>query len=248
MKELLPLADEVKRIVIDRELESLRWHHPLEELYQLETEAIASGFVVAPIIVWNGILIDGHESRQIVLRNPRLHFRLYEMSFMSRNEMLIWFCKNQLSQSTAHAFRCYLIGKLYALQKIPNGNRLRFKGSKDRSLLDHRTTRDRLADEYQVSSASIARAERFAKGLDAAETERPGIKQEVLTGAIRPSKHFIEAIALTDSANRKQMIEELCFGLPIMKQTSVRHEKELPSTDNSIQITIKITIEGRSND
>ncbi len=45
-----------------------------EEFQQLETNILADGVVISPIIVWNGVIVDGHNRYRIVSRHPEIPF------------------------------------------------------------------------------------------------------------------------------------------------------------------------------
>ena len=49
----------------------------------------------------------------------------------------------------------------------------------------------------------------FAKGVDAAEEALPGIKQEILTGTIKPTASAVAAIAKADPEERPQLAAAL---------------------------------------
>ena len=56
-------------------------------------------------------------------------------------------------------------------------------------------TCERIAAENGVARNTVIRAEQFANGVDAAEEAVPGIKQEILTGSIKPTEKAVAAIA-----------------------------------------------------
>ncbi len=53
------------------------------------------------------------------------------------------------------------------------------------------------------------RAGWYAQGVDAAEEALPGIKQEILTGAIKPTETAVAAIAKAEPAERPQLAAAL---------------------------------------
>ena len=60
-----------------------------------------------------------------------------------------------------------------------------------------------------MSSASVIRAEQFANGVDAAEEAVPGIKQEILTGSIKPTEKAVAAIAKAPQEERPALVQQL---------------------------------------
>ena len=69
-----------------------------EEFQQLETNILADGVVISPIIVWNGVIVDGHNRYRIVSRHPEIPFTTCEKAFADRYDAIAWICKNQLGR------------------------------------------------------------------------------------------------------------------------------------------------------
>ena len=82
--------------------------------------------------------------------------------------------------------------------------------SRDRSgplIVKDRThaTRKRIAHETRTGEDHVERSRRFARGEDTAEEVLPGIKNEILSAAIKPTKGEVAAIAKANEADRLQM-------------------------------------------
>ena len=76
-------------------------------------------------------------------------------------------------------------------------------------MISKEKTCERIANENGVSSASVIRAEHFAMGVDAAEEAVPGIKQEILTGSIKPTEKAVAAIAKAPPEERPALVQQL---------------------------------------
>ena len=176
-----------------------------EELKQLEENILADGVVINPLIVWNDVIVDGHNRYHILQKHPEIQFTTYEKEFPDRYAAIAWICKNQLGRRnlTPQQFK-YLVGQRYEAEKQSKG--IEFQGnqytSQDRSGLGQNDpdqklhgTRSRIAKETQTSDSYVRRAAHFAKGVDAAEETEPGIKQEILSGSIKPTEKAVAAIA-----------------------------------------------------
>lgn len=50
------------------------------------------------MIVWNGILIDGHNRWKIIQENPDISYKVTEVIFFNRNEAKLWIIRNQLGR------------------------------------------------------------------------------------------------------------------------------------------------------
>lgn len=83
---------------IDPEFESLIPPLSDEEFQQLKDNIISEGRVRDALIVWNGIILDGHNRWKIVQENPDIPFSTEEMSFTTRNEATAWMIRNQLGR------------------------------------------------------------------------------------------------------------------------------------------------------
>jgi len=70
-------------------------------------------------------------------------------------------------------------------------------------------TRQRIADDSGTSESYVMRAGWYAQGIDAAEEVIPGIKQEILTGAIKPPETAVAAVAKAGPGERPQLAAAL---------------------------------------
>ena len=70
-------------------------------------------------------------------------------------------------------------------------------------------TCQRIANENNVSASFVRRSEFFAKGVDATEEAVPGIKQEILSGSIRPTEKAVAAIAKAPPEERPALVQQL---------------------------------------
>ena len=188
-----------------------------EELKQLEENILADGVVINPLIIWDGVIVDGHNRYRILQKHPEIQFTTYEKAFSDRYEAIAWICKNQLGRRnlTPQQFK-YLIGQQYEAEKCTsnyNGNRFT-SGDKSRCVQNEHTykperTAERIARENNLSDSYVRRAEHFAKGVDAAEEAVPGIKQEILTGSIKPTEKAVAAIAKAPPEERPALVQQL---------------------------------------
>ena len=93
-----------------------------EELEQLEKNIVNDGKVINPIIVWNGLIVDGHNRYTILQKHPDIPYTVHEKAFASRYEAIIWICKNQLGRrNLTPEQKLFLIGKQYEAEKSSHG-------------------------------------------------------------------------------------------------------------------------------
>lgn len=198
-----------------------------EELEQLEKNIVNDGKVINPIIVWNGLIVDGHNRYTILQKHPDIPYTVHEKEFADRYEAIIWICKNQLGRrNLTPEQKKYLVGKQYEAEKalIPNE-----KGANQYTSLvggqnDHQPknekTRARIARETNTTDSFVRRAEVFAKGIDAAEEAVPGTRQKVLSGEVKPTAAEIASVARAPPEERPALVEKICTPKKPKKSTN----------------------------
>ena len=70
-------------------------------------------------------------------------------------------------------------------------------------------TRAQIANDTSTSESYVMRAGWYAQGVDAAEEALPGIKQEILTGAIKPTETAVAAVAKAAPEERSRLAADL---------------------------------------
>lgn len=177
-----------------------------EEEQQLEQNILHEGRLLNPIIIWNGFILDGHTRYRILRKHPFIAFQIQEIELDNRYAALSWICQNQLGRRNLDPERKkFLMGKLYESEKLARG------GSKERAHDENGrftstvqndplrakqlSTCERIAAQNGVGAATVKRAEKYAKGVDAAEDAVPGAREEILTGRIKATDAEITALA-----------------------------------------------------
>ena len=89
-------------------------------------------------------------------------------------------------------------------------------------------TCERIAAENGVARNTVIRAEQFANGVDAAEEAVPGIKQEILTGSIKPTEKAVAAIAKAPQEERPALVQQLRTTKEPEKPEEKHKDKEKP--------------------
>ena len=210
----------LQNLSVDPEFESKIPPLREEELKQLEENILADGVVINPLIVWKGIIVDGHNRYRILQQHPEIQFTIYEKEFPDRYANL-----------TSQQFK-YLMGQQYKAEKTAYGGDRKSDTAKSSyqndNLISKEKTCERIANENGVSSASVIRAEHFAMGVDAAEEAAPGIKQEILTGSIKPTEKAVAAIAKAPQEERPALVQQLRQTKEPEKPEEKHKDKEKP--------------------
>ena len=185
-----------------------------EELNQLEANILRDGRILNPIIVWEGLIVDGHNRYTIAKKHPEIPFTIHEKEFASRYEAIIWICKNQLGRrNLTPEQKYYLMGKQYEAEKAAHGGDRKSSDAKSSSLnanlIDSTKTCDRIAEENGVSKDIVIRASKYMKGVEIAEELMPGLKQSILSGQTKVSKADIHRLAKAAYYDRAQILQDI---------------------------------------
>ena len=185
-----------------------------EEFDQLEANILADGVVINPLIVWNNVIVDGHNRYRILREHPEIPFQVHQKEFGDRYEAIAWICKNQLGRrNLTPAQRKYLIGKQYEAEKARYGGDRKSEeiksSSQNGNLIENDKTCARIAKENGISKNTVIRYETYSTGVDASEEAVPGIKQMILSGDIHPPDKDVAAVARAPSEERKALVEQL---------------------------------------
>ena len=223
----------LNQIKIDPEFQGKIPPLTFEELNQLESNILREGRIINPIILWNGIIVDGHNRFTIAKKHLEIPFSTHEKEFSDRQEAIIWICKNQLGRrNLTPEQKKYLIGKQYEAEKMSHGASDGFRGNQHdlvsagkRHLPTGTQTCTRIAKENGVGKTYVKDAEQYAKGIDAAEEAVPGTKQKILSGEIKPTAAEILSVTTVPPEERSARVSEICHPKQRMKRTVSTQEK-----------------------
>ena len=190
-----------------------------DELDLLEENVIAAGVIYAPLITWDGMILDGHNRFRLIQKYPNLEYTTIELNFANRFEAIAWVCKNQLGRRNLNEQQVkYLTGTRYEAEKASHGGDRdssrdengRFTASvQNEHLRSAGKTRKRIAEEQNVSESYVMRAAEFAKGIDIADEIDPGIRQDVLSRKIKPTQEAVAAVAKAEPHKRAALVAML---------------------------------------
>lgn len=177
-------------IKIDQEFKDLIPAISEEELKGLEESIIKEG-CRDPLVLWDDIIIDGHNRFDICTRHE-IKFKTVVKGFDDRDQAKLWIICNQLSRRNLPPIQMsYLRGLQYTLEKKEHGGQIPGSmGQNDPSL----TTAERIAEQHHVSPATVKRDAKFAEAVDQLPPEE---KKEVLSGKSEKTKS--ELIGRTDT-------------------------------------------------
>ena len=93
----------VYELTVDSEFRDLIPPLNEEELKLLEESIVADG-CESPLIVWNGVIIDGH-NRYAICRKHDIPFSIQEKNFDTREEVMLWMLRNQLGRRNLNNYQ-----------------------------------------------------------------------------------------------------------------------------------------------
>lgn len=209
--------EDIRNIAIDPDFESVCPPLTEDEFAQLEENILSDGEVRDALVVWNNTLIDGHNRRQIILKHPELPFQMKEISFNDKYEAIAWICKNQTGRRNLTSDQlAFLIGMQYEAERHTNGAADGFRGNQNAKVVvgksfplpDAHVTSSRIASENGISERTVRSFGAYAKGVNAAEAACPGIKQELLSGSLKPTRKEVSSLAKLSSDEVADKISE----------------------------------------
>ena len=167
-KKLYPLK-------VDNELATLI--PPLQDVEQkMLTESILANGCEMPLVVWNGIIVDGHNRYRICVEN-NIPFATEEKEFESKDAVKVWIIRNQLGRRNLQDFqRCELVLPLEELLKseaerarrdaIRNYRRGNTVETPQNSAASNKETRDILSEMAGVSHDTLTKAKKIIASAD----------------------------------------------------------------------------------
>jgi len=189
-------------ITIDEEFKSLL---PAldEKTYAMLEESLLENGCMHPLVLWNGVLIDGH-NRYEICQKHEIPFKVEEKEFRNRDEALIWIITTQVARRNLNPIQLsYYRGLHYHADKrlvknVAGNNQYEQmyevkaqNGPKPQS----GTTSIRLSDEYNVSKNTIKRDAQLANAIDAIGESSPEAKREILSGKSPITRKHLQNLA-----------------------------------------------------
>ncbi|MDD4422897.1 MAG: hypothetical protein PHD46_07660 [Eubacteriales bacterium] len=224
-----------------------------KEYLQLEENILSDG-CLDPIIVWEGIIVDGHNRYEICKRHG-ISFQVYEMDFDSREAVIAWICAHQLGRrNITEETRKFLIGMQYESEKIVNSRRNehgknQFSASDSEDTTSdspsaddegyipsgHRTAQ-RIAVENNVSYNTVQKYAIYTRALELLGKKAPDIVPKILSGRYKIShSNVVEMSRLSP-----EQIAKVCKRIEEMQQPFVQYK----NTRSEIQdISISPSVE-----
>ncbi len=184
-----------------------------EEYEKLEASILSEG-IRDPLVVWQGILLDGYH-RYKIAQEHGLEYKTVDVELPDRCAAKEWILVNQLGRrNLTEQEASYYRGKLYQNRKQLHGGD---RKSKAQNVL-LKTTAEELGKEYGVSHMTIKRDEQFSKAVDKVADEIGAeARNAILSGQAKVPKESVEQL-VDIKQKAPEFIEPILSGeMPISK-------------------------------
>jgi len=161
-----------------------------EEYDKLEASILSEG-IRDPLVIWQGILLDGYH-RYKIAQEHGLEYKTVEVELPDRDAAKEWILVNQLGRrNLTEQEASYYRGKLYSAKK-QQGKRTDLTLAQNVLKSD---TAEELGKQYGVSHMTIKRDEQFSKAVDKVANEiGEEAKQAILLGKAGVPKERVEQL------------------------------------------------------
>ena len=230
------VAFEAPDITIDKEFQGIL---PVlnKKTYAMLEENLLQNGCMHPLILWNNILVDGHNRYEICMKHG-IPFATAEKEFASRDDVLIWIVDIQISrrnmspnQLSYYRGLHYLSDKKIVSNK--NGkNQFSEVESQNGTQPKERSTASRLAKQYNVSRNTILRDSQITEAINAIGRMSPEAKRDILSGEVSITKKYLNELLARpeeDVIETATKIKEGTFKNPRYAESGLSDD----STDNS---------------
>lgn len=208
-----------------------------DEFSRLRENIISAGEVYEPLVVWDGILVDGHNRWNVIQEFPEVKWRVRYIDCADKWAAFEWMYKNQLGRrNLTDEQRAYMIGKMYEARKnSKGGDRRSDEFSKDQNdPLKPKSTAEAIGREVGVAEPSVKRWEKFAKGVDALREVSPDAADKVLNGKSDLTKANVQAIAKMEPDEVQKTANEILN--PPTKEERQKQRKVEVSNEDAVRV------------
>jgi len=201
-------------IKIDSEFKTLIAPLAHDEYSLLEASIVAEGCRDA-LVVWldpgqsEFVIVDGRYRHSICMKHG-IEYDTVEYEFEDRTEVKKWIYDNQLGRrNLTDEYRTYIIGARYELEKT-NGH-----GSKSVYNYCTQNTRERLAENNNVSEQTVVNAAKYKQAIDTIADHSDELKDSILRGELKIWKRDVMQFGAVHRKNKElaeKALDELIAG------------------------------------
>ena len=220
-------------IIIDEEFKQLLPPLDGKTFLSLEQSILDYG-CMNPLVLWNGILIDGY-NRYDILKKHDLPFNTTSLEFGSRDEVLIWIISTQVSRRNLTTMQLtYFRGLHYNTEKKLHGGDRRsqdISSAQNEHLIEKTATR--LSKQYKVAPVTIRRDGEIANVITAIGQTSPDAKRDILSGETRISRRQLREMTDSSDDNITKLASEIAAGTFEGKNKPEKPQEPKPTEANN---------------
>ena len=233
--------EKLQEIIIDEEFSRLFPQLTDNEYCSLEDDILIHG-CMNPLVLWNGILIDGHNRYNIVSEH-NLPYKTISLEFNSREEVISWMITIQIYRRNLTPMQLtYYRGMQYNIEKkIHGGDRRSENISRGQNDPLEGKTANRLSEQYKVSPRTIKRDAQIADVIIAIGKESEDAKRSILTGETKINRKQLREMTSASEEDIAKTAEEIADGTFKEREKPASPDMPLEKTkDNSHPLTAAI--------
>ena len=210
----------MEKLTINEELKNLLPPLSAEEYAGLEGSILADG-CLSPLIVWNGILVDGHKRYEICVKH-KIPFSHRDICFGDLNEAKFWAWKHQEHRRNLTPYqRVEMVMKCKEVIAIQVRKRLGRQNDLKRNVAHFSSTRTNevLGDMAGLSGETVRKAEFVVTHADEETKQRlrNGEKGVTINSEYCRLKAKVNGTPVTKSTQKLEKEEQ---AIPLHKSTS----------------------------
>lgn len=182
---------EVHRLIIDSRIKSLILPLSDKEYKDLEKSIVEDG-CRTPIVIWRGIIVDGHNRYEICTRRM-IPFCVNVKKFNSFDEALAWVCAKQLERrNITEEMRKYLIGKQSDSEKNVYNLRNVSESSHPET---RRQSNSQIARDNHIARSSVEKYAIYARAIDIIRKKNKELAYKILSGEYKLSQASVVSLS-----------------------------------------------------
>jgi len=224
----------VEEIIIDEEFRRLLPALDSMAKAQLEEQLLVHG-CLNPLVLWNGILIDGYNRYEIIRRHD-LPYRTVSLEFEAREDVIVWIIKTQVAQRNLTPLQLsHFRGLHYNMDKMRQGtsNQHIQKSEKYQNDTFQEPTAQRLANHYNVAPITIKRDSQISNAIMAIGEHSIEAKELVLAGRGNISRKRLQELSDADEPEIKYTIERILDGTHERRRSRQAADSEAEDLEGS---------------
>lgn len=214
-----------------------------QAVYSRLQESLLDDGCLSPIIVWHGLIVDGHK-RYDICRRWSIPFTIRQSRCNTRAEVYAFICEEQLKRDDLSSeMRKYLIGRMYQAEADKRvyayAKRKQEEHRNGRPVLPGKaytklTVAQYVADLFEISAGTVLKYENYTRCLNSIREKETNIVTKILSGQLRIShENIVELDRLP--AYEIQALNNVITENRITKisYSEIRHELQWNYTHNN---------------